>query len=152
MREYFEKTPKMPTYLIAVVISELDCRENEAKNFSVCYRPSAYDQSGYSFEMGQRIQQAYDVLFDYKFSTHMPKLTIAAIPQLDPGIGGMENWGKCKIKVFIRCKLRLCINAQCILNHSILYRFSYVSRIYTTYRSKILDEIQTTTSCHAFRS
>ena len=84
----------MPTYLVSVVISELECRENDAKNFSVCYRPSARDQSGYFFEMGQRVQQAYDVLFDYKYNNHMKKLTIAAIPQLDPGIGGMENWGK----------------------------------------------------------
>lgn len=93
IREYFEKTPPMSTYLVAIVISEFECRENEAKNFSVCYRPSAYDQSEYSFEMGQRVQQAYDVLFDYKYSTHMRKLTLAAIPQMDLGIGGMENWG-----------------------------------------------------------
>lgn len=43
--------------MVAVVVSELECRENDAKFFSVCYRPSAYDQSGHSFEMGQRAQQ-----------------------------------------------------------------------------------------------
>lgn len=83
----------MPTYLVAIVVSEFVCRENEAKNFSVCFRPSMHDQSGFSFEMGQRVIQTYDVLFDYKYSDHMKKLTLVAVPQLDAGIGGMENWG-----------------------------------------------------------
>lgn len=126
----------MPAYLIAVVVSELECRENEAKNFSICYRPSAFDRIDKSFEMGQRLLQAYDELFDYKYSTDMKKLTIAALPQIDPGIGGMENWGK-KLNHEIHYHSQF---IQCPL------RSDYVPGVQTYHRSEILDGKETSRS------
>lgn len=90
IREYFAETPKMSTYLVAVVVSEFVCRENALKDFSVCFQPSAYDQSEYSFNFGQKMLKTFDELFDYAYNTHMAKMTMAAVPYFG---GGMENWG-----------------------------------------------------------
>lgn len=91
VREYFEKTPKVSTYLVAVIVSEFECNENAMRNFSVCSRPDSRAEREFSFNFGQKMMKLYDELFDYKYSTHLPKMTMAAIPQF--AIGGMENWG-----------------------------------------------------------
>lgn len=80
----------MSTYLLAVIVSEFECRENALKNYSVCFQPSARDQSEYSFNFGQKMLKKFDELFDYPFSAHMPKMSMAAVPFFG---GGMENWG-----------------------------------------------------------
>lgn len=80
----------MSTYLVAVVVSEFECRDNALKNFSVCSTPSAYVDSEYSFNFGQKMLKTYDNLFDYPYNKHMPKLTMAAVPHFG---GGMENYG-----------------------------------------------------------
>lgn len=41
----------------------------------------------------------YDEIFDYNYSTHMTKMTMAAIP--DFKYGAMENWGDLKFKKLI---------------------------------------------------
>lgn len=81
----------MSTYLVAIIVSEFECRTNPSNRFSVCSRPSAYDQSEFSFNIGQQLLAEYDELFDYNYSTHMSKMTLAAIP--DFKYGAMENWG-----------------------------------------------------------
>ena len=81
----------MSTYLVAVIVSEFKCRENALKTFSVCVKPNKFNQTDYSFNFGQKMLQKFDELFDYKYNTHMPKMTMAAIyPSVN---GGMENWG-----------------------------------------------------------
>lgn len=92
VREYFEKTPKMSTYLVAIVISELECRANPSKNFFVCSRPSAYDQTEYSLNVGQQLLAEYEEILDYNYSKHMSKMTLAAIPDFEEA--AMENFGK----------------------------------------------------------
>lgn len=81
----------MSSYLVAFIVSEFDCRETKNSDFGVCSRPNAYGQTEYSFHEGQKILAAYDKLFDYKYSTQMKKMTMAAIP--DFAAGAMENWG-----------------------------------------------------------
>lgn len=80
----------MSTYLVAVVVSEFECRENPSKNFSICFQPSAFEQSEYSYTFGQKMLKTFDDLFDYPYNTHMPKISFAAVPFFG---GGMENWG-----------------------------------------------------------
>lgn len=92
MREEFEKTPKMSTYLVAFIVSEFKCRENSKKTFGVCSRPNAYEQTEYSFDVGQKILAKFDKLFGYKYNTHIGKMHMVAIPDFDAG--AMENWGK----------------------------------------------------------
>lgn len=91
MREHFGKTPKVSTYLVAVIVSEFECHENAMRNFSVCSRPDSFADREYSFKFGQKMLKIYDELFDYEYSTHIPKMAMAAMP--DFAIGGMENWG-----------------------------------------------------------
>lgn len=79
----------MATYLVAVLISEFECRENAMKNFSVCAIPEKYNQTAYAHDVGQRMLKKFDELFDYRYSTHFAKLTMAAVSSY----AGMENWG-----------------------------------------------------------
>lgn len=95
VREYFERSPKMSTYLVAVMVSEFECRENAFRNFSMCFQPGVRNQTDYSFNFGQNMLTTYDKLFDYPFSRHMPKMSMVAAPFF---AGGMENWGiQCEI-------------------------------------------------------
>ncbi|XP_031623813.1 membrane alanyl aminopeptidase-like [Contarinia nasturtii] len=87
----FEQTPKMSTYLVAFIVSEFECRENDKHTFAVCSRPNAYNQTKYSFDVGQKILAKFDERFDYKYNTHMKKMAMVAIPDFDAG--AMENWG-----------------------------------------------------------
>lgn len=93
IQETFEKTPRMSTYLVAFIISEFKCRENENKTFSVCSRPNAFDQTKYSFDVGQPLLANFDKLFEYGYSSvpEMKKMTMVALP--DFAAGAMENWG-----------------------------------------------------------
>lgn len=90
VREYFQKSPLMSSYLVAVIVSEFECRENASKNYSICYPPSTRDHSEYSYDLGQKVLKTFDKLFDFAYNVHMPKITMAAVPRFG---GGMENWG-----------------------------------------------------------
>lgn len=91
-RETFEVTPKMSTYLLAFIVSKFECRSNANNTFSVCSRPNAFNQTKYSFDVGQPLLNNFDEIFDYKYSTHMKKIAMAALP--DFSAGAMENWGQ----------------------------------------------------------
>lgn len=84
----------MSTYLVAFVVSEFKCRENGDKNFTVCSRPPAYDQTEYSLDVGQKTLAKFDELFDYPYNKQMKKMHMMAIP--DFAAGAMENYGECK--------------------------------------------------------
>lgn len=94
VHETFEKTPIMSTYLVAFIVSEFKCRENNDRTFSVCSRPNAYAQTEYSFDVGQTLLKNFDKLFEYPYSSvpEMKKMTMVALP--DFSAGAMENWGK----------------------------------------------------------
>lgn len=81
----------MPAYLVGIIISEFECRANPSKNFFICSRPTAYNQTEYSLNVGQQLLAEYDDIFDYNYNTHMSKMTLAAIP--DFKYAAMENWG-----------------------------------------------------------
>lgn len=83
----------MSTYLVAFVVSEFVCRENEKGDYSVCARPKAYDQTAYSFELGQKTLAEFDRLLDYGYYSvpQITKMTMVALP--DFVSGAMENWG-----------------------------------------------------------
>lgn len=83
----------MSTYLLAFIVSEFTARENVRKTFQVYSRPKAYTQTEYSFDVGQKLLEKFDELFDYKYSSvpEMKKMSMAALP--DFSAGAMENWG-----------------------------------------------------------
>lgn len=86
-------TPPMSTYLVAFIVSEFECHQNDDKTFEVCSRPDVLDQTLYSFNVGQEFLQMYDNLFKLPYSntSKIGKMTLAAIPEYVGG--GMENWG-----------------------------------------------------------
>lgn len=88
----------MSSYLVAIVISEFECSANERKNFFVCSRPTAYQQTKFSLHFGQQILAALEEIFDYNYGTHMSKMALVAVP--DFSYGAMENWGDCKLLLF----------------------------------------------------
>lgn len=96
----------MSTYLVAVLISEFECRENAVKNFSVCAEPLKLSQTEYAFDVGQKMMKTFDELFDYKYNTDMTKLTMASVPNY----AGMENWGENMILSHLRRLLIICDN------------------------------------------
>lgn len=81
----------MSTYLVAIIISEFECQANPTKKFFICSRPTAIAQIEFAFNVAQQLMAEYDEIFDYNYSTHMSKMTLAAIP--DFKYGAMENWG-----------------------------------------------------------
>lgn len=82
----------MSTYLVAFIVSEFQCRANEKDTFFVCSRPNAYNQTKYSFDVGQKTLAKFDEIFDYKYEKHISKMAMVAIP--DFNAGAMENWGE----------------------------------------------------------
>lgn len=80
----------MSTYLVAFIVSEFECRENLDRNFCVCSRPNAYNQTEYGLEFGPKIQQKFSDYFDYAYNKHANKLTLTALPDAP---FAMENWG-----------------------------------------------------------
>lgn len=83
----------MSTYLVAIIVSEFECRQNKLKTFEVCSRPNAYEQTLYSFEVGQELLSKFDNLLKlpYLKVSGIGKMTLAALP--DFNAGAMENWG-----------------------------------------------------------
>lgn len=89
--ETFEITPYMSTYLVAFIVSEFECRRN--KTFEVCSRPNAFEQTLYSFDVGQELLSKFEDLLKlpYLKVSGIGKMTLAALP--DFNAGAMENWG-----------------------------------------------------------
>lgn len=93
VRERFAETPLMSTYLVAFIMSEFECRDNEQKTFQVCARPDKFNATEYAFSVGPKILAKFEQLFDMPYaSADMPKLTLAAVPSMQNS--AMENWGK----------------------------------------------------------
>ena len=85
----FERTPNMPTYLLAFVVSDFGYK-NETGNFHVWAREEAVDQLTYRAEVGPKLLAAMEIfLLDMKYQ--LPKLDEVSVP--DFSAGAMENWG-----------------------------------------------------------
>lgn len=91
MYEEFKTTPRMSTYLLAFVVSDLRIRENAAKTFSVIARTEAYTQTEYAQNVGPKILAKLEDYFNNKYTNYMEKMEMVALP--DFNFGAMENWG-----------------------------------------------------------
>uniref|UniRef100_A0A1L8E2T9 Aminopeptidase n=1 Tax=Nyssomyia neivai TaxID=330878 RepID=A0A1L8E2T9_9DIPT len=92
--DIFHPTPKVSTYLLALVISEFSARSTapgDAKPFSVIARPEMYELSSYAFTVGRQILDRLDEHLAYSYYEFMSKMDMAAIP--DFSAGAMENLG-----------------------------------------------------------
>ncbi|KAJ2699403.1 hypothetical protein FB645_005343 [Coemansia sp. IMI 203386] len=90
---YFQRSPRMSTYLLALVSGELDYVEGTASDCAVVVRvytaPSDNDKVEFSLETAVRVLDLLGKMFSIPYP--LPKLDLVAVPELEAG--GMENWG-----------------------------------------------------------
>ncbi|KAK5970417.1 hypothetical protein GCK32_003330 [Trichostrongylus colubriformis] len=88
----FETTPRMSSYLLAVVVSEFEYIHNSTTSgvlFRIWSRPEAKNMTQYALDAGIRCLEYYEKFFDIKFP--LRKQDMFALP--DFSAGAMENWG-----------------------------------------------------------
>ena len=87
----FATTPKMSTYLVAMLVGDFVCREGAADGtpIRVCSTPDQRERTAFALEATRRVLAFYNDYFglDYPFG----KLDIIAVP--DFAAGAMENTG-----------------------------------------------------------
>jgi len=88
----FEETPKMSSYLLAIVVSDFEYIEGHTKRgirFRIWSRKEAINETEYALQTGIKILEFYENYFGIQFP--LQKQDMVAIP--DFGYGAMENWG-----------------------------------------------------------
>ncbi|KAJ8960559.1 hypothetical protein NQ318_013848 [Aromia moschata] len=84
----------MPTYLVALVISEFTCTSgatiDNTTTSQVCSRDETKDLRDLAVDVGPKFLNALSALTGYNYSNDMSKMDQVAIPDFAPG--AMENW------------------------------------------------------------
>ena len=90
--DVFEDTKQMSTYLLAFVVSDLECKPGKKTSnnvtFQVCSRSDVINQTNFAAEIGPEILEYYEHFFQVDFP--LPKQDLVAVPGKS---GAMENWG-----------------------------------------------------------
>lgn len=93
VRDEFEETVKMSTYLLAFVVCDFSVKSSQTVTnnitVSVIAAEGKIEQAQFALEMATKITDYYEVFFGVKYP--LPKQDLIAIP--DFGAGAMENWG-----------------------------------------------------------
>uniref|UniRef100_A0A6P4FGB9 Aminopeptidase N isoform X3 n=1 Tax=Drosophila rhopaloa TaxID=1041015 RepID=A0A6P4FGB9_DRORH len=95
VRDDFMTTPKMPTYLVAFIVSNMmDSRyagqdSDMATRVEVWTRPAFVGMTRYAYKMVRKFLPYYEDYFGIK--NKLPKIDLVSVP--DFGFGAMENWG-----------------------------------------------------------
>ena len=91
--DIYEDSPKMPSYLLACVVSRFTFRQSKilpnGVEFKTWARKSVLDQTIMAAEIGPKLQEFFEMEFKIQF--RVPKQDLIAVPDLI--IGAMENWG-----------------------------------------------------------
>ena len=87
----FQKTPAMPTYLLALFAGEFEKIEDtvDGVKLGLYTTPGKKEQGRYALEITKEILRDFAEYFGTKYP--LPKLDQIALP--NTGAGGMENWG-----------------------------------------------------------
>lgn len=85
----FEETPKMSTYLVALVISDFASVEDDVKSYKVWARQNAVRKGEYALSLMKPLVSYYEGMLYIPY--HLSKLDMVALP--DFVSGAMENWG-----------------------------------------------------------
>ncbi|XP_076637043.1 uncharacterized protein LOC143349583 [Colletes latitarsis] len=88
LRINFQKTPKMSTYLVALVVSDFDYIDYN-KIYKVWSRPDATNQGEYALSIMESLVKYYEKVLNIPYE--LPKLDMVALPDFTSG--AMENWG-----------------------------------------------------------
>ncbi|XP_006812586.1 aminopeptidase N-like [Saccoglossus kowalevskii] len=89
---YFNTTPVMSNYLIAVVVTDFECKETITPNgvkFRVCADEQDLDAMEFALNFGSRCLSYFEEFWGVLFP--LPKLDMISLPSLSAR--GMENWG-----------------------------------------------------------
>jgi aminopeptidase N len=94
VRDTFETSVKMSTYLVAYCVSDFEYKEATVSMkddvvFRIYARRDAMEQVNYAADIGPRVLKFYEDYFQIKFP--LKKIDMIAVP--DFGAGAMENWG-----------------------------------------------------------
>ncbi|XP_055851068.1 aminopeptidase N isoform X3 [Episyrphus balteatus] len=95
VKEDFEITPKMPTYLVAFIVSNLvkanySNSDRSAKTQIEFYtRSEGTDMTTYAYDVTRKILPFFESYFGIEYK--LPKIDMVSVP--DFGFGAMENWG-----------------------------------------------------------
>lgn len=92
LKEDFEITPRMSTYLVAFIVSNLQLvqrSEGFSPQINIWSRPEVGRMTNYVHRLTMRILPYLERYFDLKFN--MKKIDMVAVP--DFGFSAMENWG-----------------------------------------------------------
>ena len=91
--DIYEESPKMPTYLLAFVVSNFTFRPSitlaNGVEFKIWSRKSVLDQTELAADIGPKLQVFFETQF--KIPYPLPKQDMIAVP--DFIMGAMENWG-----------------------------------------------------------
>ena len=87
----YARTPKMSTYLVAMVVGDFVCRDGAVERviLRVCSTPDKRDLTTYALEVAQHQLKFYNDYFGIPYVGD--KLDLIAVP--DFAAGAMENWG-----------------------------------------------------------
>src|SRR5262245_36656913 len=85
----FETSPKMSTYLVALVVGDFECQSRSADGIPirVCATPDKKGQTGLALEAAEEILRYYNKYYSVKYP--FKKLDVVAVP--DFAAGAMEN-------------------------------------------------------------
>ncbi|KAJ1844483.1 hypothetical protein LPJ73_005158, partial [Coemansia sp. RSA 2703] len=100
---FFERSPRMSTYLLAIVSGELDYVEGVSMSGPLVAKtgkrqpivcriytaPADTEKVQFSLETAVKVLERLVDMFDVAYP--LPKLDLVAVPELEAG--GMENWG-----------------------------------------------------------
>ena len=91
-RVVFDATPRMSTYLLALLAGDMSAVHGEADGVRMgAYAPTGrQDQAQYSLDVEEHVLPYYDGYFGVHFP--LPKLDLIAVPG-NYQAGAMENWG-----------------------------------------------------------
>lgn len=91
VKDTFETTPAMPTYLVAMVISELKQVQVQAQGpeINIWVQEGAESEVELAKTLAPKVLRKYEELTGINYA--LSKLDLAAIPDFAPG--AMENWG-----------------------------------------------------------
>ncbi|ESN97951.1 hypothetical protein HELRODRAFT_85035 [Helobdella robusta] len=90
--DIYHSSPKMSTYLVAVVVSDYSSKAHLTKSgtaVAIYAPPDSIDDVDFALDCAVKLLDYYEVYFGIKYP--LPKLDIAVINELS--IGAMENWG-----------------------------------------------------------
>ncbi|XP_055622223.1 aminopeptidase N isoform X2 [Toxorhynchites rutilus septentrionalis] len=92
LREDFEVTPRMSTYLVAFIVSDLQMVQSSVgftPQINIWTRPEVSRMTKYVHQLTMKILPFLERYFDLKFN--LKKIDMVAVP--DFGFSAMENWG-----------------------------------------------------------